>query len=937
MRTGIHSGEVVVRTIGNDLTMEYDAIGPTTHLASRMEQLAPPGTIRMTADTLRLAEGLVQVRALGPIPVKGLPQPIEAFELTGAASVRSRLQASAAAGFTRFVGREREMEALNDALERAGRGSGQVVAVVGEPGVGKSRLYYEFVRSHRTAEWLVLESGSVSHGKATAYLPLIDLFRRYFEIEGTDDPRRMRERVTGKLLTLDEALRPTMPAFLALLDVPVEDASWASSDPAQRRRRTLDACRALLLREAQVQPTIAVFEDLHWTDSESLAFIDSLVESLPKASLLLLVNFRPEFRGAWSAKSYYTHIRIDPLQPQGAAELLQDRIGDDASLRALKHLLIERTEGNPFFLEESVRTLIESGALVGERGDYRLVAALTAIALPVTVQSVLAARIDRLGPEDKRLLQSASVVGKDFAFVLLRDIADADIDGLQRGLVNLQQAEFIYETLLFPDPEYTFKHALTHDVAYGSLLAERRRTLHAKIVEAIEQLYSGRLIEHVDRLAYHAGRGEVWEKAHTYGVQAGRKALAQSANRAALEAFQGALAALDHLPETTEAIAENIDLRFELRDAHFVLNEMASILPHLERARTMAERIGDRERLALAALYESGYHWIQGKHHLAIDAGMRGLTTAEKLDSWELRGLAHYRIGQALLFLGDHVAAADHFRKGVAALDHDAGRTLLRFGGLALAFIASFTAWTLAELGEFTESEAVGQMGFELAVKANHAYSISVASFGLTQGWIRQGRFADAIRVLEQGLEQTKLHSVEVTVDQVVSRLVYAYSRAGELEEARTLGRTMSAELARFSFLSSSHFLLAGIGLENDGIDATLPAARELHQTATLRGERGNVAWLEHLLGDLAMGSDPADTSAAAGHYRAAATIADELGMRPLAMECHFGLGAVARREGRENEAQSEFQSALELAEEMGILSAADKARQQLQTTVVSQ
>ena len=299
--------------------------------------------------------------------------------------------------------------------------------------------------------------------------------------------------------------------------------------------------------------------------------------------------------------------------------------------------------------------------------------------------------------------------------------------------------------------------------------------------------------------------------------------------------------------------------------------------------------------------------------------------------------MAHYRIGQALLFLGDHVAAADHFRKGVAALDHDAGRTLLRFGGLALAFIASFTAWTLAELGEFTESEAVGQMGFELAVKANHAYSISVASFGLTQGWIRQGRFADAIRVLEQGLEQTKLHSVEVTVDQVVSRLVYAYSRAGELEEARTLGRTMSAELARFSFLSSSHFLLAGIGLENDGIDATLPAARELHQTATLRGERGNVAWLEHLLGDLAMGSDPADTSAAAGHYRAAATIADELGMRPLAMECHFGLGAVARREGRENEAQSEFQSALELAEEMGILSAADKARQQLQTTVVSQ
>jgi class 3 adenylate cyclase/tetratricopeptide (TPR) repeat protein len=930
VRTGIHSGEVVVRTIGNDLTMDYDAIGPTTHLASRMEQLAPPGTIRMTADTLRLAEGLVQVRALGPILVKGLPQPVEAFELTGAAAVRSRLQASAMAGFTRFVGREREMDTLNVALASAGSGTGQVVAVVGEPGIGKSRLYYEFVRSHRTRDWLVLESGSVSHGKATAYLPIIDLLKNYFQIEGADDARRVREKITGRVLTLDETLRPTLPAFLALLDVPVDDPIWTEGDPAHRRRRTLDACRALLLREAQVQPTIVVFEDLHWMDGESLTFVDSLVESLPKAALLLLVNFRPEFRSTWSAKSYYTHIRIDPLPPQGAAELLQDRLGDDTSLHALRQFLIERTEGNPFFLEESARTLIESGALIGRRGDYRLVTPLTAIALPVTVQSVLAARIDRLGPDDKRLLQSASVIGKDFALTLLGEIADADPDTVQRGLADLQAAEFVYETRLFPDPEYTFKHALTHDVAYGGLLAERRQTLHANIVEAIERLHTGRLVEHVDRLAYHAGRGEVWEKAHTYGVQAGRKALAQSANRASLEAFQGALAALDRLPETTEAIAESVDIRFELRDVHFVLNEMDLILPHLERARALAERIGDRQRLALAALYESGYHWVEGKHHIAVEAGMRGLTAAEELDSWELRGLAHYRIGQALLFLGDHAAAANHLRKSVAALDHDAGRTLLRFGGLALAFSASFAAWTLAELGEFAEAEAVGQMGFELAVKANHAYSISVASFGLAQGWIRQGRIADAIRVLEQGWEQARQYSVG-RADMVAYRLIYAYSRAGRMEEARTLDQTMSAERGHFTFLSSVHFALAAIGLENDQIDATLHAAREVRQTAMLRGEKATVAWLEHLLGDVATRGHPADTVAAAGHYRAAAAIAGELGMRPLAMECHFGLGVIARQNGHESEARFAFQSALELADEMGIALAAVKARQHLQ------
>jgi predicted ATPase len=252
-----------------------------------------------------------------------------------------------------------------------------------------------------------------------------------------------------------------------------------------------------------------VFEDLHWTDSESLAFIDSLIESLPKAPILLLLNFRPEFQDRWSAKSYYSRVRIDPLQAKGSEELLQDKLGADASLRALKQLLIERTEGNPFFLEESARTLIESGALDGRRGNYRLVAPITTVALPVTVQSVLAARIDRLGPEDKRLLQSASVIGKDFAFGLLGEIADADVDTVQRGLANLQAAEFIYETRLFPDREYTFKHALTHDVAYGGLLAERRQLLHANIVQAIERLHADRLTEHVDRLAYHATRSGI--------------------------------------------------------------------------------------------------------------------------------------------------------------------------------------------------------------------------------------------------------------------------------------------------------------------------------------------------------------------------------------------------------------------------------------------
>ena len=484
IRVGVNSGEVVVRSIGSDLKMDYTAVGQTTHLAARMEQMAMPGSILMTADTLSLSEGFVQVKPLGPVNVKGLTEPVEVYEITGAGPVRSRLQAAAARGLTRFVGRTAEFETLCQALERAGAGRGQVVALVGEPGVGKSRLFWEFTHSRRTVDWLILESGSVSYGKATPYLPLIDLLKAYFKITDRDDQREIREKVTGKLLTLDKALEPTLPAFLTLLDVAVEDPSagsgqaiWQNLDPPQRRQRTLDAVKRLLLRESQVQPLLVVIEDLHWIDSETQALLDSLIESLPTARLLLLVNYRPEYQHGWGSKTYYTQLRIDPLPPESAEDLLQALLGSDSSLAPLKQLLIARTEGNPFFLEESIRTLVETKFLVGERGSYRLEKTLESTQVPATVQAVLAARIDRLPPDEKRLLQSAAVIGKDVRLVLLQAIADQSEEEISRGLIRLQAAEFLYETSLFPEVEYTFKHALTHEVAYGSLLQERRHVL----------------------------------------------------------------------------------------------------------------------------------------------------------------------------------------------------------------------------------------------------------------------------------------------------------------------------------------------------------------------------------------------------------------------------------------------------------------------------
>ena len=451
-----------------------------------MEQLATPGSILLTAATLRLVEGMVQVTPLGPVPVKGVAEPVEVFELVGASAIRRRLQAAVARGLTRFVGRQTELAALHQALERAGAGHGQVVALLGEAGVGKSRLVYEVVHSHRTQGWLVLESASVSYGKATPYFPVLDLLKRYAQVEDRDDTRTIRARVTGQVLTLDAALQETVPALLALLDALPEDSPFLTLDPPQRRRRTLDGLKRVLLRESQVQPLLLVFEDLHWIDTETQALLDGLVESVPTAQLLLLVNYRPEYQHGWGSKTYYTQLRLDPLPPVSAHEFLHALLGDDPSLVPLTQLLIARTEGNPFFLEESVRTLVETGVLVGTPGAYHLAQAVPSIQVPATVQAVLAARIDRLPPEEKRLLQTAAVIGMEVPLPLVQAIAELSEEALRRGLTHLQAAEFLYETRLFPEREYTFKHALTHEVAYRSLLQERRRVLHTRIVEALE-------------------------------------------------------------------------------------------------------------------------------------------------------------------------------------------------------------------------------------------------------------------------------------------------------------------------------------------------------------------------------------------------------------------------------------------------------------------
>jgi class 3 adenylate cyclase len=598
IRVGLNSGEVVVRAIGNDLHMDYSAVGQTTHLAARMEQLATPGTIRLTAATLRLVEGLVLVNTLGLIPVRGMTEPVEVFELVGASALRRRLQAAAARGLTRFVGRESEIAALRQALAQAGAGHGQVVAVVGEAGVGKSRLVYECVQAHHTQGWRVLESASVSYGKATPYFPVIDLLKRHAHVEDADEPRTVRAKVTGQVLTLDETLRETVSALLWLLDVLPDDSPFRTLEPAQRRHRTLEALKRVLLRESQVQPLLLVFEDLHWIDTETQALLDSLVESLPTARLLLLVNYRPEYQHGWGSKTYYAQLRLDPLPPASAETFLDALLGPNPSLASLKRLLIHRTEGNPFFLEESVHTLGETEVLVGGPGAYRLAQALPTIQVPATVQSVLAARIDRLPSEEKQLLQAAAVIGTEVPLPLLQAIAELPEEALHRGLAHLQAAEFLYETRLFPERAYTFKHALTQPVAYQSLLTSTRQRYHAQLAQALEA--RPETVEtQPELLAHHYTEAALAAPAAEYWQRAGEHSMEHSAYMEAVVHCTKGLEVLQTLPDIPARVPRELEMQLTLGQALAVTKGAGALeVGHaIARARELCHQVGDASQL----------------------------------------------------------------------------------------------------------------------------------------------------------------------------------------------------------------------------------------------------------------------------------------------------------------------------------------------------
>jgi class 3 adenylate cyclase/tetratricopeptide (TPR) repeat protein len=933
IRVGLNSGEVVVRGIGSDLHVDYIALGHTTYLASRMEQLAAPGTVLLTPTTLQRAEGYVHVTSRGPVAVRGLPEPVEVYEIVGPGGARSRLHASAGRGLTRFVGRDREVEQLRQALEWAQAGAGQVVAVVGEPGVGKSRRHWEFTRSHRVQGWRVLECGAVSYGRATAYLPIIELLKAYFRIEGRDEIRTIREKVVGKVLSLDRALEPALSALLALLDVPVEDAAWQRLDPPQRRQRTLAAVSALLLGESRVQPLLLLVEDLHWIDAETEAVRESLVTGLATARVLLMPNYRPEYQPRWGRLAHARELRIHPLPAESAEDLLTGLLGSDPSLDALKRTLIVRTEGNPLFLEESVQALVETGALVGERGTYRLGHDATTVQVPSTVQAILAARIDRLSLEDKRLLQAASVIGPDVPFALLLAVADLDEEPLRRGLDHLQAAEFLYESGLFPDLEYTFKHALTQEVAYGGLLQERRRDLHARLVDAIEALHRERPGEQIERLAHHALRGEVWEKAVPYLRQAGLKAAGRSALPEARDWLEQALGVLAALPESPSTLAQGFDIRLELRPFLAQLGEYRQVMDRLREAEAIAEALDDDRRRGRVCAVLTNAHSQLGELDEALELGTRALAIARRGGDLGLRLLTTTYLEQASYFRGEYERAVELALDNMGALPPDlAGESF----GAAMP-IAIYDRYllirSLAQLGRFADGARYEAEARRLAESTRHAYPVGMAHVAASWLYLLQGDWARAGALVEQGIAAYRSGTILLNLPHAVASAAWALAQAGRRELALHRYEEGAALLEREATRGI-------VGLHAEACHALGRAAlllgrpedaRRLGETALAFSPThpGFAAHAWHLLADVAAQPEGLDAERAESAYRRALGLAEARAMRPLVAHCHLGLGRLARIAGRAREAKEHLSAAATMYRAMAMDSWSRRAEEE--------
>ncbi len=922
IRVGVNTGEVVVRSVRKDADhSDYVPVGHSTGLAERMQALATPVSIAISEHTHKLVEGYFAFKALGPTRVKGLSEPINVYEVTGLGPLRTRLQRSMGRGPTKFVGRQPEMDSIARAAEPAKAGHGQIVAVAAEPGVGKSRLYYEF-KVRNQSGWMVLEAFSVSFGKASAYLPVIDLLNSYFGIDIADDSRKRREKIAGRLSMLDPALDDARPYLFRLLGLVEGDDPLAQMDGQTRRRKTLDAIKRILIRESLNQPLMVIFEDLHWIDGETQALLDLLADSLVTAKILLLVNYRPEYRHEWGSKTSYTQLRLEPLGRESAAEMLTALLGDTTEVQPLRRLIMETTGGNPLFMEETIQALLEDGALV-RNGQVKIAKPLNQLRIPPTVEAILASRIDRLPADEKQLLQTLAVIGRELPLRLIEGVLhphppDAASGGLsrkragevsedlERMLADLQLREFILEQLTADDIEYKFKHALTQEVAANSILIEKRKLLHERTAQAMESLYADRLDDHVDQLAHHYERSANTRQAVKYLHLAGQRAMQSSAHVEAISKLSLGLELLKSLPDTPERDRQELALQIAIEPP--LLATKGYTAPEVEnasrRALELCQRLGERPELFAVQSERVGLTMMRGKFRIAQGLAKDLLESAQRAHDPAQLLAAHFQMGMLSFWLGELALAGTHLEQAIAVYDSQQHRNL----GGGVAGVLTYAAWALWYVGHPDQALARIQRALTLAHESANPLTLASVLSHSARLHVYRREPQIAQELAEAALAVTNAQGFAYWAAQ--SKAIRGWSLAQTGREAegiaqlkegldgwRTTGGETLAELS--CWLPQAY---GKTGQSGEGLSALAEQLEPLHESSK---RYVYVPELYRIKGELLLMRDSSNAIEAEACFRTALEIAQRQAAKSLELRATTSLARLLAQQGKRDEARA--------------------------------
>ena len=928
LRLGLNTGLVVVGKIGDDLRMDYTAVGDTTHLAARVQTLAEPGAILITDATHRLVEGYVRTEPLGPVQVKGRSEPVSLYKVIGRRRGRTRLKVSAERGLTPLVGREREVGVLHDCLARVKTGRGQVVGVVGEAGVGKSRLLYEFRKSLEGERVTLLEGHCVAYGQATPYLSVLEIVRTNFEIEEDDNPLQVQEKLRQGVLRLDPGLEGILPILHALFGLPGADEPLKHLYPKDRRQKTLDAIRALTVAGSQRRPHVVIVEDLQWIDQTSEDYFAFLAESVAGMPFLLLTTHRPGYTVRWADKTYYTQIALDLLTQRETDALVAALLKSSSLPPDLIQIVREKAEGNPLFVEEITASLLERGMLVRRNGEIIWTGGAP-VEFPATIQDIIRARIDRLEEPVKRTVQAAAVIGREFSLRLLTRISEMTAE-VPQYLDTLKHVELIHETRFFPDLEYIFKHAVIQDVAYQSLLTQYREEIHGAIGRAIEELYPDRLEEQAPILALHYARSTYHDKAVEYALLAGDRAARLHAHAEAAAYYGQALMIARALPASPEAQRAEIDAALKLATVGVTREDMQRDQTNLQAARALAEQIQDQPRLARVLYWLGRLQYVLGDLQVAIEYATRSLQIAESVGDEDLEAPPVNLMGRAYGALSEFAKAAPLLERSVEQMRRLGNKT-------EESTAAGMAGWVLGQLGEFESAFRYVDRGLQLARDIQNPYAEAAAVFLHGVVNLLRGEWNQAITGLEEARQiadrtgdlfrvyLTKLWEGRVHIS-------VGDPRRGQvlLEEALVLSNQLGTKFMLGHLKANLAAALVAVG----DFDAATRLCQEAIQLAGETGEKFGKALAHRVLAEAVSRIEPADRSRTDHEILEAIRIQQEIGVRPELARSYVSYARLLTAHGEDARARELLSRAIGMFRDMRMAWDLERAEQALRELV---